>query len=335
MKRNAFILASVVLFLAGGLFSGCQKTEISELDVQSELTLKKIDLEGQVSGVTEMPLVINGGKKNGNVTVGILNFEELDSAPIDGNTDALRVTIQLNAGITMGSVKYGIQTDLSGFQYSGQGQINVSSLDGSIALANESSCTFILDLNEEVSDPDVPVTRYVAVMAETSEGTAWGYAFKSPFFVIVTKELEDEPITEQITTYAYFAAKATPLSDYFANNWGWSNGPFEAGEYDLILRHGNSGNPQTVDVGNLHLVFDGTKATATISGDDGYEFVNAQVYIGTERYPLDAKGKPTAPGQFQNAGQEVGNALIQFVDGFDTDDEVYIIAKVEFSYEVE
>jgi hypothetical protein len=107
------------------------------------------------------------------------------------------------------------------------------------------------------------------------------------------------------TAYAYGKDKANcflTIPGVTSNNWGWSNGPIEAGTYDwpIYAGAGQCDISKGTLVGNLHVVYAPPTATITFNMGSNVRLSTTHLYVGTDILAKKNNKWTTAPGQFPN-----------------------------------
>jgi len=322
MKKNRLFFVFAALFMAAAVLFSCQKEEVVEQDVR----LKSISIENVDTNSTKL---INTAAKP--VDLGDIVFSEVKN--VDGNTYALNVKITMLGTNTLSEIRYGIKEDPSGFNPNpGNGQISQNNIGDKIMISPAAyGYEFQLDLGDVVTEENTSITRYVAIWATVNGGAAWGKVKSASFAITVTFDPAGEEVEkEEDTAYAWIEG-ATTLQSFNENSkWGWVLGPIsEETQNTYTLRHSDSGNQNsTVDVGKVELVYDNGLVTATFEMNEGYDFVNAEVYIGSDPNPfkLNENGKRTGSVYFNVNPTNENN----FVFEAEASGGIYFVGKVEY-----
>lgn len=125
------------------------------------------------------------------------------------------------------------------------------------------------------------------------------YGHNFSHFVIKIYEIPRPPRGE--TAFAYGGSYATCFLSQGFKSWGWTNGPLGPGHYEFDIWAGAAKCDLSKGdlVGTLTIGYDGSTATVTYSMNAGCTMGFTQVYVGSEMFPRDAKGKFTvAPGAY-------------------------------------
>ena len=116
-------------------------------------------------------------------------------------------------------------------------------------------------------------------------------------------KLPDPPTSQ--TAWAYDPARATPNWDLVNNKfWGWTNGGYAAGTYELEIWAGAGQNDLSkgTHVGTLYVAYLGGTATVKYEAKPGFSFTEFHLWVGNTPLPQITQGKKTAytnaPGQF-------------------------------------
>jgi len=120
------------------------------------------------------------------------------------------------------------------------------------------------------------------------------------------------------TAWAYGGDAATcflNVPGLVTENWGWTNGPLEAGAYvfDLYTGAGLCDLSKGVLVGTVTVAYDGSIADVTYAVSDGYALQEAHLWVGDTLLPMRRGEFLTAPGQLgNNSGDITGTATFTF-----------------------
>lgn len=324
MKKNRLFFVFAALFMAAAVMVSCQKEEMMEQD----LKLKSIAIEDVATNAINL---INSA--NNPVTLGNIVFSEIKNP--DGNTYALKATVTMLGTNTLSEIRYGIKDDPKGFNPNkGNGQISQNNIGDKIVISPAASVyEFQLDLGDVVTEENPSVTRYVAIWAAVNGDVgAWGKVKQASFAITVKYDQGDEgdgdTAKEEDTAYAWEEG-ATTLQSFDGNSkWGWVLGPISDGKTTYTLRHSDSGNQNsTVDVGTVELAYGGGVVTATFEMAEGYEYVHAQVYIGSDPnpYKLNENGKRTGSIAFISSTDDNNYVFKTNATG-----DIYFVGKVEY-----
>jgi hypothetical protein len=118
------------------------------------------------------------------------------------------------------------------------------------------------------------------------------------------------------------------------NRWGWTNGPLSTGTYsfDIYAGAGQCDITKGALAGTVELVYDADlgEAVVTYMTNEDYVLTETHLYIGSDPYPLQKKGKnyvPTvAPGQFPYQHGDLDNESEDSFTISGLSGEIYIIA---------
>lgn len=115
-----------------------------------------------------------------------------------------------------------------------------------------------------------------------------------------------------------------------SKNWGWINGPLQAGNYTFDLYAGAGQNDLTKGtlVGEVNVDYEDDEVTVTYEMYDGYWITEAHLWIGDTPLPLVGKKQTytSAPGQFPygpsiSADEKTATYTLEGVNG-----EIYVSA---------
>ncbi len=133
------------------------------------------------------------------------------------------------------------------------------------------------------------------------------------------------------TGYAYGGGYALCFSEYDFSNWGWSNGPLSAGEYEFEIYAG-VGGCEPADgtlVGTLTVDYDGATADVTYEMNAGYTMTATHLYVGSEPLPRKKNGTyTTAPGQYPY-GHNLVDAITDRYDVTGLSGDIFVVAHAD------
>lgn len=145
---------------------------------------------------------------------------------------------------------------------------------GNRTSGNNWAMIFSFNINCDVNNPTPP--------AQKSE-TAWAYA----------------------CNYAFCFLNIPNLN---SNNWGWTNGPFTAGQYtfDLYAGAGQCDRSRGTLVGKVTVSYNGLTAQVTFNTCGNYTLDETHLYVGADQLYMK-NGEPTvAPGKFPYKHSDLG-----------------------------
>lgn len=138
------------------------------------------------------------------------------------------------------------------------------------------------------------------------------------------------PLGDCETAYAWGGDNANcflGIAGVNSNNWGWSNGPLSAGDYefDIYAGAGQCNLDHGTLVGTLDVSYDGSTVTVTYNVVDGVVLTETHLYVGNDILPTKHGHYTTAPGQFPYKHHSVNAQTDSFtVNGLSGD--IYIAA---------
>ena len=126
-------------------------------------------------------------------------------------------------------------------------------------------------------------------------------------YALIRFDIQTAPQVECETAYAYGGNVATcflDLSPINANNWGWTNYIGE-GSYDwpIYAGAGQCDISKGTLVGNLSVEYVAGTVSITYELDPGFTLDEMHVWVGTTPLPIKRGKYVTAPGQFNNNGE--------------------------------
>jgi len=136
------------------------------------------------------------------------------------------------------------------------------------------------------------------------------------------------------TAFAFARGRARqfvefPLSGSDRGAWGWTNGPFDNGIYELEMRAaaGPCGSGQQVVVGMLYVFYHSSIATIVYEMDSNYTMEEVRLYVGSEPLPRDAQGRITSdPGGFPYTADALGGVADHIFVAYDLSGPIYVVA---------
>ncbi len=130
------------------------------------------------------------------------------------------------------------------------------------------------------------------------------------------------------TAFAWGGSDAHNFEEYGFHNWGWSNGPLPAGDYEWGIYAG-AGGGEPADgtlVGTLTVDYDGSTAIVTYEMDAGYTMDATHLYVGNDPLPTKNNGKSTtAPGQYPY-GHNLDDATTDSYEVTGLSGDIYVVA---------
>ncbi len=130
------------------------------------------------------------------------------------------------------------------------------------------------------------------------------------------------------TAYAYGDGYAHCFSEYGFSNWGWTNGPLSAGEYEFEIHAGVGQCIPTEEtlVGWLTVIYDGATAIVTYNMYVGYTMDATHLYVGNDPLPTKKNGDyTTAPGQYPY-GRNLVDATTDSYEVTGLSGDIYVVA---------
>jgi hypothetical protein len=223
-------------------------------------------------------------------------------------------------------------------------------------ITGETSYTFVVSLGD---DPDLwcQTSHYIGAHAalrrvvdgevvQTETGWSEGgrfvskgnWATRSMFDLNCDCELEAGLIFCGQTAFAFGDDDAecfldlnpdAPQSEQF-NRWGWTNGPYAEGTYELELwaAAGQCELEKGELAGTVTLVYENGTATVTYQTTGDWLLQEVHTYVGNERLPLNNQGKETvAPGQYPYGADLINNETDEYEVVFGgLEGEIYLVA---------
>jgi hypothetical protein len=151
----------------------------------------------------------------------------------------------------------------------------------------------------------------------------------APLGALQTIDVPDEYSSE--TAFAYDCFKGPEcFLDLGFDRWGWTNGPFEPGDYvfDLFAGAGQCDLEKGTLVGQVLVYYDGENVLVDFMTCGSYVMTETHLYVGTDQLPKDKKGNPTvSPGKFTDKHDNLSDVSSDHyeIGGF-SDEEIYVVA---------
>jgi len=130
------------------------------------------------------------------------------------------------------------------------------------------------------------------------------------------------------TCQTAFAAGGTCFLDLGFSRWGWTNGPWEAGTYNLDIYAGAAQCDESKGtlVGTLTVNYDGGAANVTFSMTTGFTMDETQLYVGNDILPMNNGAYTVAPGQYPYIHEGLGGVSSDSYQVTGLSGEIYVVA---------
>ncbi|MBN2236948.1 MAG: hypothetical protein JW729_05280 [Bacteroidales bacterium] len=153
---------------------------------------------------------------------------------------------------------------------------------------------------------------------------------------LVLPPYEDPTPPSESTCETAFAYGGTESAICFLEegfgNWGWTNGRYNFGEFnlDLIAAAGGCDQSKGTNVGQVTLKYSYNTVQVTYNVTEGFELSAVQLYIGYDKFPEKGDDPTVAPGQYTVIDDtlEAGTSSYTFnLSGYTN--KIYIIAHAD------
>ncbi len=162
----------------------------------------------------------------------------------------------------------------------------------------------------------------------------WKFVYKFGHKFICYMDNDDKQdigLVCEETAYAYYPENSkcfTNISGLASNNWGWSIGKLDNGEYkfDLYAGAGQCDLSKGTTVGTVEVKYLNGTVTVKYKMLSGYAMSETHLYVGSTDTPLKNGNKTVAPGQYPYKHENLNNVtkdeyVINGLSG-----KIYIIA---------
>ncbi len=210
------------------------------------------------------------------------------------------------------------------FSFTGVGNNNEMTNEISLSTNN----VFNISIHTSCSKPvliGMQFGDFVVLAGESSEGGS--------ICSLITQN--PTPFTGEETAFAYGGDKAICfLEDPDAPNnsrWGWTNGKYKDGDYNLELWAGAADCDQTKGyyVGSVFVSLHHGEAQVTYNIVSQVNLQAVHLYIGKEKYPLNGINSTVAPGKFTFIDDDASDGIDTHITISGLPKDVYIIAHAD------
>jgi hypothetical protein len=347
---------------AATLFGACQK--------DNALLKEKINLEEDLSrkvvvgssGSTTSSQVLYAGQ---NINAGSVHYEDIDTNG-DQVDDALKVSFETANGWELTEVHFFIGSSLTklptnkaGNPQPGQFPYKSGSINGQTAYSFTIPFSTLGYSCPSAATEDYFVSAHAGLRKSLGGGSyqqesGWGDGLRlvqrgswAMYNIIyLTCDANKDPENDATTESAFaFNGQQTGcfinFNEFIENEkrWGWTNGPYTTGSYELALYAGagQCDIGKGILVGSVSVVYAGSSATVTytLKGSNPatglpYSLKEAHLYVGKDPFPTIANGNQAgeytiAPGKYPYRAENLSGNSHSFTVK-DLTGDVYIIA---------
>ena len=144
-------------------------------------------------------------------------------------------------------------------------------------------------------------------------------------------ELDRAPKGDCPTAFAYCKSSAVCFDQDGFNRWGWRLGPISPESNDKCEIYAGAGKctpGSGTPVGYYEISYVDDKVIVEYFANEGYEFTQAHLYVGTDMYPTLPNGKPTvAPGKYPYKKNILGGTdYVKFELTEEFTEDIFVIA---------